>query len=244
MNGAYNSVVLPYLEIPKGSVAEALSIPFQQTARYVREYPEDVTEDEAEIIEAVLDYENLAELYDPIISDPVKATYHGEAEDLIRYLKVWFMQLLRHPDVYFEATLNNIYGYYDTDAQLFIFYDDTRSIDQLVFDEPAALQRSKVWLRDFVRLFESMPGFMLIGNAGVHCWIVVFLLFWTVGRKQWRTLFLLMPSVIGVLVCLASPTYMVNGIRYALPVIYANPFLLGLILMREKERMFNKKGQS
>ena len=33
--------VAPQLGVKKGSVKEVLSIPFQQTARYIKEYPEE-----------------------------------------------------------------------------------------------------------------------------------------------------------------------------------------------------------
>jgi hypothetical protein len=41
----------------KAPVSEALSIPFQQTARYIKNFHEDVTNEEKEIINKVLDYE-------------------------------------------------------------------------------------------------------------------------------------------------------------------------------------------
>ena len=53
--------------VEPGSVRAMLSIPLQQTARYVTTYPEDVTKEEKEALEAVLDYENLSEIYDPWI---------------------------------------------------------------------------------------------------------------------------------------------------------------------------------
>ncbi len=34
----------------------------------------------------------------------------------------------------------------------------------------------------------------------------------------------------GILVCLASPTYLNNGVRYALPVIYTNMFMIGMCI--------------
>ena len=92
---------------------KALSIPFQQTARYVRDYGYEISEEDAEIISRALDYENLAEKYDPITSDPVKYTYHAETtEDLTAYFGLWFRQLLKHPGSAVEATMNNAYGWF------------------------------------------------------------------------------------------------------------------------------------
>lgn len=40
-----NAWVYPMLNVQKGSTREMLSLPFQQTARYLRDNPQDVTED-------------------------------------------------------------------------------------------------------------------------------------------------------------------------------------------------------
>ena len=106
------------LGVADGSIKEMLSIPFQQTARYLTEYPDDVTEEEANGISGVLYYETLAERYEPEQSDRVKDTYSGNGiEDLKSYFKAWFSMFKKHLGVYFEATFHNTYGYY------YLFYD-------------------------------------------------------------------------------------------------------------------------
>ena len=101
-----------------------LSVPFQQTARYVRDYADEVTEEERDAIDRVLDSDTIGEVDDPNISDPVKKTFNEDAdsEDLKAYFKVWFQMFLKHPVCYIEATLNNYYGYFymgndDTDRR-------------------------------------------------------------------------------------------------------------------------------
>ena len=70
-----NAWVYPMLNVQKGSTREMLSLPFQQTARYLRDNPQDVTEDEKKIISAVLDYEKIPELYNPNIADYARNTF-------------------------------------------------------------------------------------------------------------------------------------------------------------------------
>ena len=48
------------------------SLPFQQTARYVKNTGDEISEEEREIIAKVLDYDSLAEIYEPMTADPVK----------------------------------------------------------------------------------------------------------------------------------------------------------------------------
>ena len=57
------------------------SVPFQQTARYVKEHSEEITTEEAEAIRGILDFDHLAELYNPEISDAVKWTYKDKADN-------------------------------------------------------------------------------------------------------------------------------------------------------------------
>lgn len=112
--GIYIGCILPALHVAPGGVQEALSIPFQQTARYVKEWDKEVTEEERKAINAVLPYGELAELYNPTLSDPVKIKYNQKAtnQDLLQYFKVWLKQFFKHPGTYVEATLNNTYGYF------------------------------------------------------------------------------------------------------------------------------------
>ena len=48
-----------YSNINEGSIKEALSIPFMQTARYVVAYDSEVTEEERNAINNVLEYDTL-----------------------------------------------------------------------------------------------------------------------------------------------------------------------------------------
>ena len=77
------------LDIPAGSVGEALSVPMQQTARYIRDYGNEVTDDERTAIEKVLNYDAIAQSYLPELSDGVKQYYKNPGKgDLARYMLV------------------------------------------------------------------------------------------------------------------------------------------------------------
>ena len=84
-----------------------LGILFQQTARYVKQYPEEVTPEEKEAIDGVIDYEKLAEKYNPQLTDPVKYTFRQDctSQELAAYLNAWFGMLLRHPGTYISRSL-------------------------------------------------------------------------------------------------------------------------------------------
>ena len=134
-NFSYNKIVLPYFKIPAGSIREMLSIPFQQTARYVSKYS--VSSDEKEAIDKILVFDDLASRDRSDLSDPVKEKfnkYYTKA-DLIKYFKVWFIEGIKHPDTYIEATLLNTYGYlYPNTSNWYIYYKYDKKLSDAGFD--------------------------------------------------------------------------------------------------------------
>lgn len=236
----YQNVFLPALSIPPGSIKEALSVPFQQTARYVRAYPDEVTDDEREAIDAVLDYDSLAESYDPRLSDPVKTNYHGDSASLIQYFKVWLKQFFKHPDIYISATFNNSFQFFYPPAverRYGLYLENNLMLaedSQLQFDSPSIYYNFTSWfINIYITAFENCPLFYPICNCGIQFWICIYLCLYALFRRR-ELLLLLVPSIVGMLVCIASPTFTHNGIRYALPVIYANPMLISIILGTSK----------
>lgn len=221
--------VMPRLNIKSFPSRIFFSIPMQQTARYLREYPDDVTKEEAKAIDGVMEYDKIADLYNPEVSDPVKATYrsgHITVAKLKRYFNAWFSMFLRHPGVYIEATLHNSYGYYYpfyncTAQSSYRFYTVkepmiTESDYQQIFSKETRNQ-----LRRYVDLWSQIPGLAQICNAGTYTWLVVMLLGYLIYRKRWKGILVLAAPVLNVAICIASP---VNGLlRYAFPLMAAIP---------------------
>lgn len=225
--------VYPALGIQAGSPREALSIPFQQTARYVCTFPDEVTDEERAAIDAVLDYEKLTD-YNPIISDPVKNTYRGDNAALGAYFKVWFKMLLKRPLCYFEAGFMGSYGYYSTvwpslDAYLLREYSPLlgeAGIYRVFGDFPTRLFDS---LR---QCFISFPLTQTLCCAGLYTWVLLFCLVRLAKHRRRRELLLLLPSFMNVLVCIASP--LSASTRYALPMIASAPLILGWTMLRTR----------
>lgn len=218
------------LGIAKGSTREMLSIPFQQTARYFRDYEAEVTDYEYEVIDRVLDAGRLKELYQREISDNVKGTYKGgETNDgLSEYFKVWAGMLWKHPVTYIEATLNNSYAYYypfvyigKPIGRLSIRYElMTGDIDaHYIFPYEV---RNKV--SEYISTLNNLPILSLFANSGFYTWLVLATAGYTVFHKKYRDLIVYVAPCISILVCIASP---VNGeIRYMLPIVGAAPILV------------------
>lgn len=226
----YNKT-LTYFEITGTSVREALSIPFQQTARLVKYKDEVITSEDKKIIDVILDYDSLAERYDPNLSDGVKNKFnkYATSEDLIQYFMVWFKYLIKEPIIYIDATLNNIYGYfYPNTAQWYIYNNYNTKLEEAGFNYHFNdLDLIREVLSAFGNAFPRIPFLGLIVNIGFTTWLYLFLLCVCILNKNKKYIFTLMPSFVLLLTCVAGPanTYF----RYILPLTFTLPVIIPLL---------------
>ena len=232
-----NKIVYPILEITPGSIKEALSIPFQQTARTLNEnmYYE---QKDLDIINKVLDVEKIAKDYDPNISDPVKDTFNKkyEKEDLINYFKVWLKYFFRYPNIYIEATLNNTYAYlYPDKANMVGYFQQPKNYDQLDIiniKHSEDLQSFRDINEEFARIIMKMPFIGTLISAGFYNWILLILILYVALSKNKKIIVPYIALFSLVLVCFAAPYF---AIRYVLSIVYSLPVLLSSCLWISKE---------
>ncbi|MDD6224601.1 MAG: DUF6020 family protein [bacterium] len=236
---SYNKVLIPKLGISDGSIREVLSIPFQQTARYVKEYETEITQEQQKIINNMLGYSDLKDRYDPEKADPVKNMYNKDitSNELKDYFtKVWLVGLINHPTTYIQATLNNIYGYFNpnsTNWYVYYKYDDRITQNNLVDYHYNSLSSLRNILSSYGVSFPYIPVIGLISNIGVNTWSLLIMSTYLITNRKKEYLITLSPLLLSVLVCIASPvnTYF----RYAMPYIFIMPTLIGLIVKELKQ---------
>ena len=229
----YSKVILPSFSIPNGSIREVLSIPFQQTARYVKYHSSELSSEDIKAIDTVLGYDTLVERYKPEISDPVKNEFNKYTtnEELKKYFGVWFKGLLKHPETYIEATMNNVYGYfYPVDINWYIYYKyDTRiTEDNLVDYHYNDLDGVRKVLSTYGQVFPIIPLVGLISNIGFNTWLLFIMCAYWFTKDKKKYIIVLVPLLVTVLICVASPvnTYF----RYTMPYVFAMPLLISLFL--------------
>ena len=221
------------------SMREALSIPFQQTARYAKYYGAQTPEEEKAIIDRVLDYYVLENVYEPNISDPVKGRFHyyATSEDWVNYFKVWFKQFLRHPATYFGATLNqNYYLIYPQKENIRLYYSTYVDYfyDHAFQDELGAAQ-SMTFLRandcriSAYKLVTALPVIGMFSNIAVYNIILIYLIVFAIHDKRKDFLWITVPVILSDLVVVAGPA-IYDNIRYALPIVYAMPLVAAYFL--------------
>ena len=237
---SFTNVLLPYLGVTGTSIRESMSIFFQQTAREIKYYEEDISLQDRIYINKVIDYEVAKNDYDPLIADPVKNTYNKYAtkKDLKNYLMVWARGFIKHPLVYVDATLNNTYGYVDPeDISWYIYanYDKRVTENNLVNYHYNSLSSLRNVLKTYGALFAYFPVVGPLCNIGIATWLVIaFICFLFKNNKKY--LIVLIPYVMSILICFASPvnTYF----RYAMPTVFSILLLIGLwLIIGNKKRV-------
>lgn len=238
-------VIQPLLNIEPGSRREMLSIPFQQTARYLLEYPDDVTESEIAAIDAVLDYDTIAEAYNPNFSDPVKITFKDSAtmSELSAYFKTWAAMFIRHPDSCLQATLNNYYQYYALTGEQFEanftlnawLHMDTLStaLSPYGVGFNQTLESIRIEYEFFLYLLFQLPVLSVFLMPAIYTWVLLALTVWSILKKNTLAFAAcIFPVITLVLVCFGP----CNGSygRYQYPIIFSLPFIVGMCVYASK----------
>lgn len=237
------NALLPWLNIKSEITAEALSIPFQQTARYINLYPDDVTEEEREAISSILDYEIIQEEYNPLLSDPVKVTYRNDASgsELANYFKTWFGMFLKRPLLYVDSTANNIYGFFDINSSMWnrlncAFY--THCIIGGLGDFTIPLKEyADIFEDNYLTFLESNIITRWLCHCAVYNLIGIFIFIYLLSHKKKIEFIIFLPAAVTILILFASPTYVQNGLRYALPVVYTIPFFVCLFFSKNNNAL-------
>lgn len=254
---SFSYLLLPSLEITPGSKREILSIPFQQVARYVATYPDELTADEIEKIDAILGYGTLAERYDPNLSDSVKDKFNENAskDQMSGFWQAWASLGLRHPEVYISAVINNYYGYfYLTDSKSNIYSVQSSEVrivklaNETTFDfhvpnNPVSRFLGKVNTIYF-QAFESLPIVKIVMSAPFYSWVLILLTLFSIVRKKKDALVLLLVPWLVFLVVLIGPSNSVVYFRYMYPIALCIPFVAGALfsLAVGVERRYLEKG--
>lgn len=238
------------LGIQEGSPREMLSVPFQQTARYIDEYENEITPEEEDAILTVLGghemlLHDIAELYNPAISDYVKSTYnkYTQTDDLINYFKVWFAQFTKHPLVYVEAFLNLNYTWFSFDSYRDMYYYNGITDPKIPeyfdgLDNPESLDGERMIVEQAVRTLAGIPLLNCIFEFSFYTWLFVISFIVMLIRKKFKELLACLPLFGNYALSFLGP---VGYIRYALPMIISAVFVIFITFSKKKNECYNQK---
>lgn len=229
----FSKVVLPILNVPPTESREALSLPIQQTARYIKEHPKDLKPKEKQILNKEFgDYRSIGKVYDPNISDPTKALLKDNA-NIKDYLLVWMTMGIRHPKTYFGATFAGTYCYYYPwiSAQSFTWAGDISTYHNPNFLNLHYLTTDSIrnMIKSTLLKIVNLPYINFLINYALMIWICILMVAVICTKYNFFYSIPFISNFINLLICIASP---VNGNnRYSGCIIFATYCLVAFYLL-------------
>lgn len=233
--------------VEPGETGEALSVPLQQIARIATENDAQLTQQEKDMINEILPYNELHLRYEPKISDRVKDAFSSQQfdTDKMKYVKMWFDLVTKYHSTALLATLAGSAGYWYPETVYWIiswypydeFYDIVqRQLDELQIFDPMYGQYPEF---DMVPAFDKsnmeqflntqirqVPVLSMLFSIGFFYWIAFVCALALILKKRYS---LLLPFIVmfGLwLASLASPVY--AELRYSWAVFECIPLLIAV----------------
>ena len=245
---ALPKVVFPIAGIQEGGKQEVLGIAFQQSARLLRDHPDEVSPQDKEVIYHVLG-RDVDKRYEWWATDSVKG-YNWDDEKnqyLVDYMKVWVKGLVEHPGSYIETYLaleqgwlgapetmkdgkvRNVSNVYALGASHSFAEAGQLGVSVTNVTAIQFVQQTMDW---FVSSFIAQLPF---SRALWATWLPTFLVYECLRRRKDRFAWLL-PMLATFLFLWVSPTSAtIEGMRYLLPMIYVTPLSLACLLAQRTQ---------
>jgi len=239
----FSNVLIPALGIRDETASGIYSVCFQQSARVLRDHADTVTPEEYAAIDKVLDAQNLPELYEPWISDPVKFTFRqygqgAEAEKAVlsEYRQTWLAMMKKYPLTYAESFFAGNVSYYTFQPKINSAQSyNGQAGNRLLFEtselgnsrgyDPAYLDTTQIGLLApvrkllamFARGWRDIPILAMLYACASYTWTLVGAAISLVNQKRWKRLIAFLPALLSLAVCMLSPVN--DYFRYFLPIV-------------------------
>ncbi|MEA5014002.1 MAG: DUF6020 family protein [Candidatus Limiplasma sp.] len=229
---ALHLLVLPSLPIAPMPEAEEYSLPLQQVARVVASQPESLSQEDRQVIGAVLEFDQIKARYQGELSDPIKLLWKesATAQQKQAFFGLWLRLAPRHAATYFSATFHNAYGYlcpgYLSVLKPTLLIGKQAHTQAIEPFFPFSVNPRSGALKGAMDALAATPLGRLVLAPGLYGWITLFALAVLLASRQKRLLLAAAPALFSLAGCLLSA---VNGyFRYALPLYFSAPLLLAL----------------
>lgn len=232
-----HAITVKYNVVP-GPVREAFCLPFQQTARYVEEHYDELTDEEIAILSDTFDWKYFTTSYDPLCADDIKSLYIEDTSNLVPYLGLWVRQFFKHPMSYIEATWNQNYFIFMPDYDNVVYNQDCdagRAVASPQFQEwidihvPESMQGLPIAASSMYRMLNQLPFIALLNNLAMYVYIMFILRRLMQDKKFYAGRIAMIPIWLSLAFVLMSPLIHQQP-RYAWAVIYIMPTIIGMYM--------------
>ena len=226
---------LSMLGVEGEDLVESLSVPIQQVSRVIADGGE-LTQEEAELLECVVDLEEVPQLYTNWISDPMKVEVRSKdyayfQEHFSEYVSLWGRLGVRYPWEYVKAWVDQTKGYWNGGYD-YAMYSET------ITDNPYGVEKTggnnvvAALFRLYFGLSRHVIFFEPLHSIGLHVWIFLLCLFRNIRRRkeQWIIAMPLLLLLVGM--WFGTPVYCC--FRYVYPLFVSMPLIVSTSVWEAK----------
>ncbi|MCR4691753.1 MAG: DUF6020 family protein [Lachnospiraceae bacterium] len=228
-------VILPALNVAPAGHQELIGPIMQQTARYVIEHGDEITQEEHDAINGIMKYKKIIKKYDPQLSDPIKKLYRSKSasDNLPAYYKTWFSMFFKHPRSYIDATINTCYPFFHLTSSrgIYKFYwenDDFAAKKENGYYSENAFPFACFALECLLKALQTVPGISLFFTMSAYTWFFFLLAILLIRSKKGAFLLPLCYVFLSIMVYLIAPA--ASG-RYAWTAMVMFPFATSLLFL-------------
>lgn len=238
ISGLVETAITVRYNVVPGPKREAFCLPFQQTARYVSEHYDELTDEEIAVLSATFDWRYFPTSYDPLCADDIKSLYIEDTSNLIPYFKLWVRQLFKHPMSYIEATWNQNYFIFMPDYDNVVYNQDCDEGRSVATDNflqwiniyvPDKMQGFPIMICSMYRMLNQLPFIALMNNLAIYVYVVFILRRLMQDNKFNAGRLTIIPIWLSLAFVLMSPLIDTQP-RYAWAVIYILPTIVALYM--------------
>ena len=221
----YQKVLVPSL-VPETEFTENLAIPLQQIA-YTIKNNGNVTDQEMEQLNEIMDVSQISQKYKSHIVDPIKFLIRDAGkigylkEHKVEYFKLWVNIGLRNPQDYITAYVEQTKGYYYHNINYWIYADEVTANSHGIYQDSLLSPIFTKLVKLIVNLYSKVWHKVL--SLGLYTYALIYL---TITNKHKKASILPMLPALGILLTLlvASPVY--AEYRYFFPILLSTIFLI------------------
>lgn len=213
-------------------IAENLGIPLQQIGAVVA-YDGIVTEEQKEIINAIIPYENVKEHYTPTLVDSLKwyAGLDGQylSEHKFEFFRLWFQLFTQNPVIYVQSYLMATLGFWNIDVSTSDAY-----VQNFMWNNDYGVVQKDYFYEWFGFSFQHFVNPRHYISSAWFFWIFFIAAWYSMKHYGEKSIFLFVPQL-GVWLTLMLATPIAVSLRYMASALFTLPFAVIVPLLLEKK---------
>jgi len=232
---AFDWCAYSVLSVKKSNISEAMSVPLQQIARTVQKHGNELSQSETEALQRYFYVERLPELYNPLLSDPVKGRgFKQDAflDDVSGFIKIWAKLGLKYPEAFISSFLCNSYGYWYPDVNYWVVFFSVRDDAVIQVKRESFFPSIEALAKKAIEtIIEYVPVLSMLSSIGFVVWLIIFSVGFIIAKRKKNLLVpILLPGFVW-LTAFASPVY--AEYRYVYGVMLCAPVILILAVLND-----------